>query len=199
MRKEYYALAASEVANGEIDLALMIKAMTLADGEESRGRAKYITLRAEEIESLHRKMQIAAGVSSAVSAAGRVGGNALRSTAASATKSLGSTYNTGKYVVKETSFVIGEIVKLITYFCIAMLVLAAIMMAISIGSSEEAPSPITIEEASGFCGYQEDAAVSRLLGTGEFSLTCDDGSTATGNLNYPAGIIYTRIESAVSE
>lgn len=49
MDKKFFGLAAEEVANGEVDAALLVKSIALSDGDEKRGRALYIKLRAEEI------------------------------------------------------------------------------------------------------------------------------------------------------
>lgn len=65
MRKEYYALAAAEVASGEVDAALMIKAMALSQGDVAKGRATYISLRAEEIYSEQSKAKFSAGFAKA--------------------------------------------------------------------------------------------------------------------------------------
>lgn len=65
MRKEYYALGAAEVASGKIDAALMIKAMALSQGDVAKGRATYISLRAEEISSEHSKAKVSAGFAKA--------------------------------------------------------------------------------------------------------------------------------------
>ena len=62
MDKMYYGMAALEVADGNIDAALMIKAMALSGGDEKLGRATYIELRAKEIESEHRKAKVAKAV-----------------------------------------------------------------------------------------------------------------------------------------
>lgn len=75
MDKQFYADAASEVARGILDEALFIKAMALAGGEESRARALYINLRAEEIAQAHRLRDR----SRQVQAASAVVGSALSS------------------------------------------------------------------------------------------------------------------------
>ena len=111
MDKEYFGLAAAEVAGGQIDPALMIKAMALAEGNEAKGRALYITLRAEEIASLHKKAKLVAGaaltthvVGGAVAATGRVAGAAIVATGSAAgvaiNKATTATRNFVKLILK---------------------------------------------------------------------------------------------------
>lgn len=71
MDKIFFGMAAQEVAEGIIDAALFVKALAMAGGDDKRGRAVYITLRAEELEKLHRKER-AIGAARAVA---MVGGN----------------------------------------------------------------------------------------------------------------------------
>lgn len=67
VHKDYYAQAAFEVAEGRIDTALFVKALSMAGGDEKNARAVYIGLRAEEIQRGNR-----------VESAGRVAGAAAR-------------------------------------------------------------------------------------------------------------------------
>jgi hypothetical protein len=62
MDKMYYGMAALEVSEGTIDPALMIKAMSLSEGDEKKGRATYIELRAKELEFEHRKAKVTQAV-----------------------------------------------------------------------------------------------------------------------------------------
>ena len=54
MDKQYFVAAADEVAAGQVDAALLVKSLALADGDEKRGRALYIQLRAKELSREHR-------------------------------------------------------------------------------------------------------------------------------------------------
>lgn len=72
--KEYYAKAAGEVASGNLDSALYVKALALSDGEESKARALYIKLRAEELRAEHVKEK---RIHTAASIAGGVAGVAV--------------------------------------------------------------------------------------------------------------------------
>lgn len=49
MDKHFFGLAGAEVARGQIDAALLVKAVALSEGDEVRGKALYIVLRADEI------------------------------------------------------------------------------------------------------------------------------------------------------
>lgn len=69
MDKIYYGNAAAEVLDGIIDPALMVKAMTLSGGDEKKGRAFYIELRAKELEAEDRKEKVSRIVNSTASAA----------------------------------------------------------------------------------------------------------------------------------
>ena len=72
MDKMYYGMAALEVADGNIDAALMIKAMALSGGDEKLGRATYIELRAKEIETEHRKARVVSAVNTTAAVTGDV-------------------------------------------------------------------------------------------------------------------------------
>ena len=54
MDKEFFGLAAEEVSRGKIDQPLLVKAVSLSDGDEKRGEALYIQLRAGEIRQGRR-------------------------------------------------------------------------------------------------------------------------------------------------
>lgn len=69
MDKMYYGYAAAEVMDGIIDPALMVKAMSLSQGDEKKGRAIYIELRAKELEAEGRKEKVTRIVQSTTSAA----------------------------------------------------------------------------------------------------------------------------------
>ena len=49
--KEFFGMAATEMANGHVDADLLAKSLALSDGDETRGRALYIKLRAKELAS----------------------------------------------------------------------------------------------------------------------------------------------------
>ncbi len=49
--KEFFVMAASEMANGHVDADLLAKSLALSDGDETRGKALYIQLRAKELAS----------------------------------------------------------------------------------------------------------------------------------------------------
>jgi hypothetical protein len=72
MDKAYYAQAAMEVARGELDPALMVKALAEGKGDEKAAQALYLKLRAEEIRSEAR----AKAVGTAVAGTGRLIGGA---------------------------------------------------------------------------------------------------------------------------
>jgi hypothetical protein len=63
--KQHYGDAALEVANGQIDSALYVKALTIADGDDKKARAVYIGLMAEELQSEARKATVARAVGGA--------------------------------------------------------------------------------------------------------------------------------------
>lgn len=54
MDKEFFGLAADELTRGKVDQPLMAKAISLSDGDEKRGKALYIQLRAAEIRQERR-------------------------------------------------------------------------------------------------------------------------------------------------
>ena len=49
--KEFFGMAATEMANGHVDADLLAKSLALSDGDEIRGKALYIKLRAKELAS----------------------------------------------------------------------------------------------------------------------------------------------------
>ena len=72
MDKAYYGQAAMEVARGELDPELMVKALAEGRGDEKAAQAIYLKLRAEEIRSETR----AKAVGTAVAGTGRLIGGA---------------------------------------------------------------------------------------------------------------------------
>ena len=63
--KQHYGDAALEVADGFIDSALYVKALTMADGDDKKAKAVYIGLRAEELQTEARKATVARAVGGA--------------------------------------------------------------------------------------------------------------------------------------
>ncbi|MBB1473981.1 hypothetical protein H5368_13360 [Luteimonas sp. MC1782] len=59
MDKHFFGLAAAEVASGQIDAALFVKSVALSDGDEKRGRALYIKLRADELAQEYKRREAA--------------------------------------------------------------------------------------------------------------------------------------------
>ena len=55
--KEFFAQAATEVANGFIDEALYIKSLSLSESNEPKARSLYIRLRAEELQLEYSKQE----------------------------------------------------------------------------------------------------------------------------------------------
>lgn len=69
MDKRFYEQAAIEAASGQVDMGLMAKAAALSDGDPNKAKAKYITLRAEELQAQHRRATLAAVATGAASTA----------------------------------------------------------------------------------------------------------------------------------
>lgn len=69
MDKRFYEQAAIEAASGQVDMGLMAKAAALTDGDPNRAKAKYITLRAEELQAQHRRAKLTAAATGAASTA----------------------------------------------------------------------------------------------------------------------------------
>ena len=84
MDKQYFEQAAIEVSQGQLDTALMAKAIALALGDETKAKATYLSLRAEELQSENRRERIGAATSQAANLA-RSGTIAAGNAALSAT------------------------------------------------------------------------------------------------------------------